>query len=384
MDAGNPLLDDYVLRLTGVERPRVCFVPTASGDADHYVVRFYRTFAAFGCEPSHLSLFRRDRTRGDRRPGEHLLKQDLIYVGGGSVISLLGAWRAHGIDLALSEAWRRGIVLCGLSAGSLCWFSEAVTAFHGPPQAVEGLGLLPHSNCVHYDGEPWRRQEYRRFVRDGMCAGYAADDGAALHFVGTDLHRVVASRPGKRGWRVALRGDRVVERKLATVDLGAPLRAGRVRTILALGGGGFTAPPGDPALDELVLAAGREPGAADPLPADRQRRPARPDRRASTPPSATGRASRRCSRSSAGRPAPPAARHRARPGRHLRRRRLDAQPAAPCGGARPRRLLRDAWERGVVLAGLSAGAMCWFERRRDDVGGRARADAGPGPAARAR
>ena len=223
MDAGNPLLDQYVLGLTGVERPRVCFVPTASGDADHYVVRFYRTFAAFGCEPSHLSLFRRDRTAATGDPGEHLLKQDLVYVGGGSVISLLGAWRAHGIDVALAEAWRRGVVLCGLSAGSLCWFSEAVTAFHGAPQAVEGLGLLPHSNCVHYDGEPCRRQEYRRFVRDGMCAGYAADDGAALHFVGTDLHRVVASRPGKRGWRVALRGDRVVERKLPTVDLGAPL-----------------------------------------------------------------------------------------------------------------------------------------------------------------
>ena len=81
MDAGNPLLDDYVLRLTGVERPRVCFVPTASGDADHYVVRFYRTFAAFGCEPSHLSLFRRDRTAATGDPGEHLLAQDLIYVG---------------------------------------------------------------------------------------------------------------------------------------------------------------------------------------------------------------------------------------------------------------------------------------------------------------
>ena len=101
MDAGNPLLDEYVLRATGVERPRVCFVPTASGDADHYVVRFYRTFAAMGCEPSHLSLFRRDRTAAQGDPAEHLLAQDLIYVGGGSVISLLGAWRAHGIDLAL-------------------------------------------------------------------------------------------------------------------------------------------------------------------------------------------------------------------------------------------------------------------------------------------
>jgi dipeptidase E len=225
MDAGNPLLDEYVLRATGVECPRVCFVPTASGDADHYVVRFYRTFAAMGCEPSHLSLFRRDRTAAQGDPAEHLLAQDLIYVGGGSVISLLGAWRAHGIDLALEEAWRRGVVLCGLSAGSLCWFSEAVTAFHGAPQRVEGLGLLPHSNCVHYDGEPARRTEYRRFVRDGMRPGDAADDGAALHFVGADLHRVVASRPGKCGWHVAVRGDRVVERKLPGVELGAPALA---------------------------------------------------------------------------------------------------------------------------------------------------------------
>ena len=222
MEAGNPLMDEYVLGLVDRERPRVCFLPSASGDADHYIVRFYRAFSADRCEPSHISLFRRERgIGGDLR--EHLLAQDVIYVGGGSVISLLGVWQAHRVDEVLREAWERGIVLCGLSAGSLCWFSEAVTAFHGAPQAVEGLGLLPHSNCVHYDGEPCRRQEYRRFIRDGMCAGYAADDGAALHFVGTDLHRVVASRPGKRGWRVALRGDRVVERKLPTVDLGAPL-----------------------------------------------------------------------------------------------------------------------------------------------------------------
>jgi dipeptidase E len=223
MDAGNPLLDEYVLQVTGVERPRVCFVPTASGDADHYVVRFYRTFAAMGCEASHLSLFRRDRAAAKGDPAEHLLAQDLIYVGGGSVISLLGTWRAHGIDLAMAEAWRRGVVLCGLSAGSLCWFSEALTAFHGAPRRVEGLGLLPHSNCVHYDGEPGRRTEYRRFVRNGMRSGYAADDGAALHFVGSDLHRVVASRPGKRGWHVSVKGDRVVERRLPTVELGAPV-----------------------------------------------------------------------------------------------------------------------------------------------------------------
>src|SRR5258707_6984435 len=102
MEAGNPLLDSYVLRLTGRARPKVGFLPSASGDADHYIVRFYRAFGASRCEPSHVSLFRRDKGSGlGRDIGEHLLDQDLIYVGGGSVLSLLGVWRAHGLDEVL-------------------------------------------------------------------------------------------------------------------------------------------------------------------------------------------------------------------------------------------------------------------------------------------
>jgi dipeptidase E len=203
MEPGNRLLDDYVLGLTGVERPRVCFVPTASGDADHYIVRFYRAFPSSICEPSHVSLFRRDKGGGiDCDVAGHLLAQDLIYVGGGSVVSLLGVWRAHGLDQVLHRAWQRGTVLCGLSAGSLCWFQEAITAFHGSATRIEGLGLLPWSNCVHYDGEPGRRAEYLAGVEDGMTPGYAADDGAALHFVGSELDRVVSSRPGALAYRV--------------------------------------------------------------------------------------------------------------------------------------------------------------------------------------
>src|SRR4030088_2497385 len=128
---GNTLLDDYVLSLTGVERPRVCFLPTASGDADHYVVRFSRAFSACRCEPSHISLFRRATGVGD--PRAHLLAQDLIYVGGGSLVSLLGTWRAHGIDVALREAWEAGVVLCGGSAGSLGWFTHAVSGVSRGP-----------------------------------------------------------------------------------------------------------------------------------------------------------------------------------------------------------------------------------------------------------
>jgi dipeptidase E len=221
MERDGSLLDDYVLSLTAVERPRVCFLPTASGDADHYVVRFYRRFSA-SCEASHVSLFRRDQGTGgvEEDLATHLLSQDLIYVGGGNVVSMLGAWRAHGLDEVLRSAWRKGILLCGPSAGSLCWFDEALSAFHGPPRAVRGLGLLPYSNCVHYDAEPARRAEYRRFVADGMLPGFAAEDGVALHFRDTSLARVVASRAGARAYRIQCERGDVVEERLDVVYLG--------------------------------------------------------------------------------------------------------------------------------------------------------------------
>jgi dipeptidase E len=220
MEAGNPLLDDYVLELARErrERPRVCFLPTASGDADHYIVRFYRAFTSDRCEPSHVSLFRRDGGTAD--PAAHLHEQDLVYVGGGNVISLLGVLRAHGLDGALHEAWKAGVVMAGLSAGSLCWFDEGVTAYHGAPKRIAGMGFLPCSNSVHYDGERGRDRAYRRFLLDGMPPGYAVEDGAALHFVGERLARVVASRPAARAYRMRACGDRVVRSPLASRFLG--------------------------------------------------------------------------------------------------------------------------------------------------------------------
>ena len=220
MEAGNALLDEYALALTGVECPKVCFLPTASGDADHYIVRFYRAFPAGRCRPSHISLFRRDGGAADL--AGHLQAQDLVYVGGGSVISLLGTWSAHGVDRMLRAAWDAGVVMAGLSAGSLCWFAEAMTGYHGASRPVQGIGLLPGSNAVHYDKEPHRRPAYHAAVGGGMPGGYAAEDGAALHFVGESLARVVSSRPAARAYRVeAVDGD-VVELPLAVEYLGAP------------------------------------------------------------------------------------------------------------------------------------------------------------------
>ncbi len=217
MESGNPLLDEYVLGLTGAAEPRICFLPTASGDADHYVVRFYGAFRE-RARPSHISLFRRERGTSDLRA--HLLAQDLIYVGGGSLISLLGVWRAHGLDSILREAWEAGVVLCGLSAGSLCWFAEAVSGYHGEVNRVRGLGFLSQSNAVHYgDGE--RRAAFHRHLLDGMPDGYAAEDGTALRFVGDELVEVVASGSDARAYKLERRGPRVVETRLATRYLGA-------------------------------------------------------------------------------------------------------------------------------------------------------------------
>jgi peptidase E len=196
MEWGNTLLDDYVLSLTKARRPRVCFLPTASGDADHYIVRFYRAFASDSCEPSHISLFRKETGVGDAR--KHLLAQDVIYVGGGSVVSLLGTWRAHGFDEILREAWESGVVLCGGSAGALCWFATGLSGFHeGPAREVPGLGLLPWSCAVHYyHREQGRRGNYHESVARGLQPGFGIGDSAALRFVGTQVAEAVSSKPG--------------------------------------------------------------------------------------------------------------------------------------------------------------------------------------------
>lgn len=221
-EPGNLLLDnfilDLILDLTGKTRPRVCFVPTASGDAAGYVQRFSDAFPAGRAQATHLPLFQ--RTVPDLRA--FVLAQDVIYVGGGNTASLLAVWRAHGLDAVLREAWKAGVVLCGISAGALCWFEGGSTdSFGGGLSPLrDGLGLLPGSFCPHYDSETERRVTYQAFVLGGLPDGYAADDGAGLHFVGTELREAVSSRPDARAYRVERRGTGVTEAPLPTRFLG--------------------------------------------------------------------------------------------------------------------------------------------------------------------
>ena len=226
MQERTPALDRLVLALTGKPAPRICFLPTASGDPREQVTRFYERFGEWPCAPSTLSLFHLGRDRID--PIEHLLAQDAIYVGGGSMRNMLAIWREHGIDDAMRVAWESGVVLAGLSAGAMCWFEGGVSMSGGSPEAVAGLGLLGGSLSVHLGGEHRRLPVYRSAVAGGVLPpGYALDDGAALVFANTRLAQAVASHPAARA--LHLRPDRAggtLERELALTLLpGAQARS---------------------------------------------------------------------------------------------------------------------------------------------------------------
>ncbi|MEM7003195.1 MAG: peptidase E [Pseudomonadota bacterium] len=225
MEPDNPLLDDYVLSLAPQQPAKVCFVPTASADAESYLVKFYRALANRAVV-TDLTLT--DRSFVPRQPAnssdlaEFVAAQDIIYVGGGSTANLLALWRAHGLDTILRQAWQQGKIMCGVSAGMLCWFSAGLTDSFGTLAPLhDGLGLIAASACPHYDGESQRRPAYHAALRQGFPSGYAADDGAALHFVGDSLLKAVASRPQARAWQVQCVDGEVIEQALPTTYLGA-------------------------------------------------------------------------------------------------------------------------------------------------------------------
>ena len=204
-------------------RPRICILPTASGDTAEQIGRFYASFGERPCEPSDVSLFRLGRRPMALR--DHLLAQDLIYVGGGSLLNLLAVWEAHDLEAILSLAWRQGIVLAGQSAGAMCWFEAGITTSSGRPEPGPGLGMLSGSLCVHYNNEPGRRAAYLSAIGEGMPGGYGLDDYAGLLWEGGGQPAAVTARRGARAYRVASGAEGVIESPLPSRLLPAPAPA---------------------------------------------------------------------------------------------------------------------------------------------------------------
>ena len=207
----NPSLDLYILETARSIHPAVSFLGAASGDADSYLVKFYTAFAKYDCQPSHLPLFARTPHLRD-----YLLRQDIVYVGGGNTKSMLAVWRDWGLPDILREAWEEGIILAGISAGAICWFEQGVTdSYAGRYAAMDCLGFLEGSCCPHFDGEPDRRPAYHdMMLKEELSHGYGIDDGAALHFVGSELYRAVASRPDAHAYKIHVEAGAISEDRL--------------------------------------------------------------------------------------------------------------------------------------------------------------------------
>ena len=229
----NEALHDYVLSLAPEPSPRICLLPTASGDPREQIGSFHAAMDRRDCVATSISLFRLAET--DLQLESHLLEQQIIYVTGGNMVNLMALWREHGLDRILREAHERGIVLCGYSAGSMCWFEHGVSTGAGRPVATAGIGMLEGSHCVHYSQDPPRRAVYRELVGSGRTPpGLALDDHAAALFRERELTETVRSHDGAGAYRVEPDG--------AGGATETPLPA---RTIAA------ESPPAEPALDEM-------------------------------------------------------------------------------------------------------------------------------------
>jgi peptidase E len=207
----NPSLDHYVLSVARRQNPSVCFLATATGDAQTYIDNFYSAFRRLPCRPAHLPLFARTPDLQSM-----ILEQDVIYVGGGNTKSMLAVWREWGLPDLLRRAWESGTVLAGVSAGAICWFETGVTDSSASGlYPLMGLGFLAGACCPHYDGEAERRPALRGLVDAGtITSALALDDGAAAHFVNGRLANIVSSRPQAHAYRVERLNGRAVERTL--------------------------------------------------------------------------------------------------------------------------------------------------------------------------
>ncbi len=214
MEPGNKRLDQYILNQSNKKKPRICLIPTASGDSKGYIKRFYNCFSKMNCAPTHLSLFKPNFDNLE----SFILNQDIIYVGGGNTRNLLLLWKDWELDKILKKAYKKGVILTGLSAGSICWFEDGITdPLNAPLYKLNCLGIIKGSHCPHYDGEAKRRPAYHLLIKSGKAKpGFAMDDGAAIHFFDGKVKHAISSRKKAKAYRVTIEKQKIKEEILET------------------------------------------------------------------------------------------------------------------------------------------------------------------------
>ena len=210
------LIEQFILDQTGKKNPKICFIPTATGDLDPYIVNYYSVFSKLDCDPSHISFFKRTIDLE-----EHILKQGAIFVGGGNTKSMLAVWKEWGLDLILKKAYEQGILMSGVSAGAICWFEAGLTdSWASELKMMECMNFIPGSCAPHYDEEPERRPATKKFLEDqSISFMYGIEGGAALHFIDEQPDSTIRFKKNKNAYKVTCESNKIHENAYQVKEL---------------------------------------------------------------------------------------------------------------------------------------------------------------------
>jgi aminopeptidase N len=212
---GELRIEKYIINQSKSKNPKICFIPTATGDDNGYINNFYRAFNSLACIPSDISFFKRTI---DLR--KHILDQDIIFVGGGNTKSMLAVWREWGLDVILKEAYDEGVIMSGVSAGAICWFEQGITDSWSHDLAImDCLGFVNGTCCPHYDEEPNRRPFVSRALKNKSIDSCISIEGFnALHLVDDSPKYSVAFKDNNDTYNVVLKNGEVSEDQIDGVE----------------------------------------------------------------------------------------------------------------------------------------------------------------------
>ena len=208
---GEGIIEKYIINQSKIVKPKICFIPTATGDDDAYKVNFYSTFGKLNSIPCHLDFFKRTPNLEDL-----IFSQDIVFVGGGNTKSMLAVWKDWGLIKTLKEAYDKGIVMCGVSAGAICWFEKGISdSWANELKIIDCLGFVSGNCCPHYDEEPQRKPSLIKFLNKGSLDNcYAIEGGCALHFVDGKPKKAIAFKKFKNTYRVSIKNNTIFEKPI--------------------------------------------------------------------------------------------------------------------------------------------------------------------------
>ena len=211
-----PIIEDYIVNTASSKKPKVTFFPTASAENKDYIVNFYNAFSRLDCTFNHISLFQ-------NTPNLDLVidESDIIYIGGGNTKSMLSVFREWKLDQLLIKSYNDGKLLCGVSAGAICWFEKGITdSWEGELRMLDCLNILPGVCCPHYDGEVKRKPSVEKFIKNNQASSILCiEDGAAIHYEGKNIKKAISFYPNKNVYDVSIAGGSLIEKPINKIDI---------------------------------------------------------------------------------------------------------------------------------------------------------------------